>query len=525
MDRRHFLGSLGAIATLPAGALGRTPPTRAPIDPAERTIAELAAAQAAGHGTAASIVAAYLQRIERLDRAGPALRAVLATNPHVLEDAHRLDAERRAGRVRGPLHGIPLLIKDNIATADPVPTTAGSLALARSAHALDAPLVARLRAAGALVLGKANLSEWANYRSTHSLSGWSGVGGQTRNAYDRLRNPSGSSSGSAVGVAASLCAAAIGSETDGSILAPSALNGCVGLKPTAGLVSGTGVVPLSPRQDTAGPIGRTVADVAALAAVIAEQPLGYGPQGADLDAFRLAGVRLGWIAASPGSHPESAPVFAAAHGALAGDGAVLVELEAPKAFGEAGDAEVVAMQYEFHAAIDAYLGVLDPALVSCRSLADLVAFNRAHATLEMPLFGQEIFEAALARGPLTEPAYLAAREKLDRCYDRDGLAALFTRDGVEVLAAPGNGPAELIDTVWGERPGDGGWPAIASAAAIAGYPSLTVPAGLVRGLPVGLVLVGRRGQDGLLLQVANAFERATRARRAPVFATSGCPVG
>ena len=238
-----------------------------------------------------------------------------------------------------------------------------------------------------------------------------------------MRNPSGSSSGSAVGVAASLCAAAIGSETDGSILSPSALNGCVGLKPTTGLVSGAGIVPLSPRQDTAGPIGRTVADVAARAAAIVERPLGYGPQGPDLDGFRLAGVRLGWFAASPGSHPDAAPVFAAARAALASDGAVLVDLETPKAFAEAGDAEEVAMQYEFHAAIDAYLGMLDPASVSCRSLADLVAFNRAHAPEEMALFGQETFEAALARGPLSEPAYRTACDTLERCFDRDGLAA------------------------------------------------------------------------------------------------------
>ncbi len=519
MDRRHFLGSLGTLAALPAAAAGAAPSPRRPFDPVERTFGELAAAQADGRATSAAIAAAYLLRIERIDRSGPSLRAVLATNPHLLEDAHRLDAERRAGRIRGPLHGIPLLIKDNIATADPMPTTAGSRALARSMHAHDAPLVARLRAAGALVLGKANLSEWANFRSSHSQSGWSGVGGQTRNAYDRLRNPSGSSSGSAVGVAASLCAAAIGSETDGSILSPSALNGCVGLKPTTGLVSGAGIVPLSPRQDTAGPIGRTVADVAALAAAIVERPLGYGPQGPDLDGFRLAGVRLGWFAASPGSHPESGPVFATARAALAADGAVLVDLEAPKAFGEAGDAEEVAMQYEFHAAIDAYLGALDPALVSCRNLADLVAFNLAHAAEEMPLFRQETFEAALARGPVSEPAYQSACDTLERCFDREGLAALFTGGKVDVLVAPGSGPADLIDAVWGERPSDGGWPAIASAAAIAGYPSITVPAGAIRGLPVGLMLVGRRNEDGLLLQVANAYERTTRMRRAPVFAT------
>jgi amidase len=522
MDRRRFLQALGVAAatgTVAQEASGATRRKRHGIatpsgfDPVEHSLAELQQAQTQGRTSAESLVNAYLARIERFDRAGPRLRAVLATNPRVLADARALDAERRAGHVRGPLHGLPLIIKDNIETRDPMATTAGSLALAHSLHGRDAPLVARLRAAGALVLGKGNLSEWANFRSGHSQSGWSAVGGQTRNAYDPLRNPSGSSAGSAVATAANLCAAAIGSETDGSILSPAALNGCVGLKPSAGLVSGAGIVPLSPRQDCAGPIGRTVADVAALAAVIAERPLGYGPQGSDLESFRLAGVRLGWMPTSRDAHPDSAVRYDAARRALVAEGAVVVDLALPKALDEMGDAERVAMQTEFKAAINEYLATLDPKRVPSRTLTDLVAFNRAHHAEELAFFGQETFEASDARGSLTDSAYRDAVAVLERCADREGLAALLS--SVDVLVAPGPGPADLIDPVWGERPGDGGWPPIASAAAIAGYPSITVPAGLVRGLPVGMVFVARRNEDGLLLQVARAFERATKARVAP----------
>ena len=518
MDRRRFMQTLATLAAPGAGAASASVASNAggKYSPVEASFAVLAAAQAAGVTSAEGLVRAYLNRIERYDHAGPAYRSVLAISPDVLDAARALDAERRAGRVRGPLHGLPLLIKDNIATADRMATTAGSLALARAFHRQDAVLVARLRAAGALVLGKANLSEWANGRSTHSCSGWSGVGGQTRNAYDRQRNPSGSSAGSAVATAASFCAAAIGSETDGSVLAPSSLNGVVGLKPTAGLVSGAGIVPLSPRQDTAGPIGRCVADVAALATVIADKPLGYGKQGADLEAFRLQGVRIGALPPSRGAHPEAARVYGAARAALLAEGAVLIDLEPPQALGETDEAENTAMQYEFKAAIDSYLAALDPAFGAARSLAQLIAFNRAHAREELAVFGQEVFEMAAARGPLTDQLYLDALQTLERNADREGLAALFAQQGVEVLIAPGSGPADLIDAVWGDRPGDGGWPAIASAAAIAGYPSLTVPAGMIRGLPIGLVLVAPRGRDGLLLQVGRAFERASGARVAPV---------
>jgi amidase len=519
MDRRGFILSAGAAslaaAAAPelAAACGRTA-AGVDFDPTEKSFAELRGALQSGATTSVALTSAYLARIARFDATGPQHRACLALNPDALAAARALDAERAAGRLRGPLHGLPILVKDNIATRDPVATTAGSLALAGSRRAADAPLVARLRAAGAIVLGKTNLSEWANFRSTHSSSGWSGVGGQTRNAYDPDRNPSGSSAGSGVAAAASFCAGAIGTETNGSILSPSSLNGLVGLKPTVGLVSGHGIVPISPRQDTAGPMCRSVADAAALAAAIAERPLGFGARGGGLDGFRLAGVRLGALPVPKSAHPETTQLFAAARAALADEGATIVDLRPPHALEEMDDAEFEALLFEFKTAIDAYLTTLDPAQVSCRSLADLIAFNRSHADAELVVFGQEIFEMAEARGPLSDPKYRKALATLERTADRGGLAALFAMDQVEVLIAPSNGPAERIDEIWGDR-GGGGWPSIASAAAIAGYPSLTVPAGLVRSLPVGLTLVGKRGEDGLLLQVAHAFERATHARVAP----------
>ncbi len=514
MDRRLFLTALSAAGAWPSLSRARnsTPPS---FDPAERSIAELAAAMQSGQTTAVALVQAYTARILRFDRGDNGLHAVLALNSDALRAAAALDAERRAGQVRGPLHGIPLLFKDNIETADPMPTTAGSLALARSTHTTDAPLVARLRAAGAIVLGKANLSEWANFRSNHSCSGWSGVGGQTGNAYDRRRNPSGSSAGSGSAAGASFCAVAIGSETDGSILSPAANNGVVGLKPTLGLISGRGVVPLSPRQDTAGPMGRSVADVALIAAVMAEQPLGYGPQGADLATFRLAGVRIGVMPLDAWAHTETAQLRRGALDALRSQGAVLVELANPKGFSEMGGPEWEALQYEFKDAINTYLAGLNPALVPSRTLTDLIAFNRRHADLELPVFGQDIFETSDAKGPLTDTAYLELRRLLDRLADTEGLAALFKQGPVDVLFATGGGPASLIDPVWGDRGAGGGGAPIASAAAIAGYPSLTVPGGMIHGLPVGLTFVAPRHQDGFLLQVGAAIERLLPARVAP----------
>ena len=512
MDRRDFISTAGTLML--TGAAIELRAASQSFDPTEQSIASLQRALGSGALTSEALTGAYLWRIARFDQHGPEHRSVLALNPNALAAARALDAERAAKKVRGPLHGIPILVKDNIETQDPVATTAGSFALARSRRTVDAPLIARLRAAGVIVLGKANLSEWANFRSTRSCSGWSGIGGQARNAYSRDRNPSGSSAGSAVAAAASFCAGAIGTETNGSILSPSSLNGLVGLKPTVGVVSGKGVVPISPRQDTAGPMCRTVADAALLAANMAERPLGFGAHGADIEAFRLSGVRIGVMPMPKAAHPDTSRLFADARAVLEKEGAVTVDLKSPAAFDEMDDPELQALLYEFKAAINAYLAGLDPSQVESRTLADLIAFNSAHADQELIIFGQEIFEMAETKGPLTDAAYQTALATLSRTADTEGLASLLGQQGVEVLMAPSNGPAELIDPVWGDRR-DGGWSQIAGAAAIAGYPSLTVPAGLISGLPVGVTLVTRRNQDGLLLQVARAYERAANARVPP----------
>ena len=512
MDRRRFLATTGALSLV--AAVGELRAATSTFDPTEQSIAGLMRALAGGTATSETLTAAYLRRIARFDHHGPEYRSVLALNPNALNDARVLDSERKSGKLRGPLHGIPIIVKDNIETRDPMATTAGSYALAKSFRTVDAPLAARLRAAGAILLGKANLSEWANFRSTRSCSGWSGVGGQVRNAYDPARNPSGSSAGSGVATAASFCAAAIGTETNGSILSPSSINGLVGLKPTVGVVSGKGVVPISPRQDTAGPMCRTVGDAAILASVIAERPLGFGAHGNDIEAFRLRGVRIGVMPVPQGAHPDTSRLFADARAVLEQEGAATVDLKPPKAFDEMGESQLDGLLFEFKDAINAYLATLDPSQVDCRTLADLIAFNRDHADEELIIFGQEIFEMAEAKGPLNDPAYEKALANLKRTADVEGLATLLGQQGVEVLVGPSNGPADLIDPVWGDRRG-GGSSQIASAAAIAGYPSLTVPAGLISGLPVGITLVTRRNQDGLLLQVARAYERAANARVPP----------
>jgi amidase len=317
-----------------------------------------------------------------------------------------------------------------------------------------------------------------------------------------------------VAAAASFCAAAIGTETNGSILSPASINGLVGFKPTVGVVSGKGVVPISPLQDTAGPMCRTVGDAAILASVIAERPLGFGTHGSDIETFRLRGVRIGAMPVPKGAHPDTTRLFADARAALEREGAVIVDLKLPKAFDEMGDPQFEALLYEFKDSINAYLSTLDPSQVDCKSLTDLIAFNRAHADQELIVFGQEIFEMADAKGPLTDAAYQTARATLTRTADVEGLATLLAQQGVEVLLGPSNGPADLIDPVWGDHRGGGSSP-IANAAAIAGYPSLTVPAGLISGLPVGITLVTGRNHDGLLLQVARAYERAANARVPP----------
>ena len=513
MDRRVFIKSTAAVPLAAVALEELAGGAERSFDPTEQSIAALQRALSSGMLTSEALVVAYLGRIARFDHHGPEHRSMLALNPDALTAARALDQERKAGKVRGGLHGIPIVVKDNIETLDPMPTTAGSRALARSLRLADAPLVSSLRAAGAIILGKSNLSEWANFRSTRSSSGWSGVGGQTRNAYARDRNPSGSSAGSAVAAAASFCAGAIGTETNGSILSPSSLNGLVGLKPTVGVVSSRGVVPISPRQDTAGPLCRTVEDAAALISVIAERPLGFGAHGKDLETFRLRGVRIGVMPVPAQAHPQTPRVFAQARDVLQTEGAVLVDLKQPAGFEDMNQPERDALLYEFKAAINDYLATLDPGQVPSRNLADLLAFNESHGNEELVIFGQELFEMAQACGPLTDSAYLEARARLQRDADTEGLAALFAQ-GVEVLLAPSNGPAERIDELWGDRRTGG--PSIASAAAIAGYPSLTAPAGLISGLPIGITFIGQRNQDGLLLQVARAYERTSAARVPPL---------
>jgi amidase len=517
MNRRDFLESVSALTLAAAGtAAAETAAglSGSGFDPTEKSIAELSRAQAEGHVSAEGLTRSYLARIDQYDRKGPRLGAVLALNPEALSAARALDAARRAGKLQGPLHGIPMLLKDNIETRDPLPTTAGSLALASARHSEDAPMAARLRAAGCIVIGKANLTEWANFRSTRSVSGWSGVGGQTLCPYNLRRNPSGSSAGPAAGTTANLCAAAIGSETDGSILAPASINGLVGLKPTVGLVSGVGVVPITARQDITGPMTRTVADAALLMAVIAQpgvqwdgiQPLEQMPKG----------LRLGVLAAPSSAHPEVVRQSQDWLKLLEHEGFSLVDVAPPPAWATVwDDAEIEVLLYDFKADLNAYLARFKGAL-AVRTLADIIEFNKQHAAQEMPIFGQELFEQAEARGPRTSPAYLQALHHLEDVADTSGLAAVFAKYKVDALVAPGNGPAELIDDVWGDRyENSGGWPTMCSAAAVAGYPSLTVPAGFVDGLPVGIHFVAPRFREGRLLQIGRAFERARNARRPP----------
>ena len=514
MNRREFLETVSAAALAGGDAAARAAPSSsAEFDPTEKSVAELSSAQAKGAVSAETLTQSYLRRIERYDRQGPKIGAVLALNPEALSAARALDAQRRAGTLRGPLHGIPLLIKDNIETADPLPTTAGSLALAGARHAQDAPLVGRLRAAGAIVLGKGNLSEWANFRSIRSVSGWSAVGGQTRCPYDPTRNPSGSSAGPAAAAAASFCAAAIGTETDGSILAPASLNALVGLKPTVGLVSGTGIVPIAARQDTAGPMTRTVADAAVLLSVMAEPTVHW--DGVDSLEATPRGLRLGVLPSAASTHPEVLRQSKEWFGLLEREGFTLVEVPAPAPWQTLLDQELEVLLYDFKAEVNAYLARFQGAL-PVGTLADLIRFNDQHAATEMPFFGQELFVQSEACGPRTSPAYHRALSHIVEVADTRGLRVLFQKHRIDALVATGNGPAELIDHVWGDRyENSGGWPPMCSAAAVAGWPSLTVPAGFVMGLPVGIHFVAPRFHEGRLLKIGRAFERARNARQAP----------
>lgn len=489
----------------------------------ETTITRLEQEMAAGKCTAAGLVSAYMRRIAEIDRSGPGLKAIIEINPDAAAIALELDRERARQGPRGPLHGIPVLIKDNIDTADRMQTTAGSLALVGSKPARDAFIVRRLRAAGAIILGKTNLSEWANFRSTRSSSGWSGRGGQTRNPYALDRNPSGSSSGSAVAVSANLVVVAVGTETDGSIVSPSSVCGIVGLKPTVGLVSRSGIIPIAHSQDTAGPMARTVTDAALLLNVLAcpdpDDPAtaagkehGVPDYSKFLDAGGLKGARLGIVRSdSFNFNPKLDPLLAAAIEKMKSAGAVIVDPVACPNLDRVGDPEFQVLLFEFKADLARYLAARPGAGI--HNVANLIAFNRQNAARELPYFGQEILVMADKKGPLTDKEYLAAVKKDEQLMRAQGIDAVMNKYKLDALVALSNGPAHLTDLVNGDAfSGSSSTPA-----AVAGYPAITVPMGQLQGLPVGLSFFGRAWSEPTLLRLAYAFEQATRARTPPRF--------
>jgi amidase len=521
------VGPLRPLAADPAPAASMAQGTAAApgsFELEEVSIADLQAGLASGRYTARSLTEAYLSRIEALDRQGPALRAVIETNPEALALADALDAERKAKGSRGPLHGIPILVKDNIATADRMQTTAGSLALAGAAVPRDAFIAARLREAGAVLLGKTNLSEWANFRSTHSASGWSGRGGQCRNPYVLDRSPSGSSSGSGAAAAASFAAATVGTETDGSIVSPAAASALVGIKPTVGLLSRAGIVPISHTQDTPGPMARTVADAAILLGAMTgvderdeATRASRGKAVADytkfLDPNGLKGARIG-VARKRyfGYSPATDRLIEEAIDALKSQGAVIVDPADITTASDMDADEYTVLLYEFKADLDQYLGELGPA-APIHSLADAIAWNEKHSAEEMPYFGQEIFLQAQAKGPLSSKEYKDALAKCRRLSRKEGIDATLARHKLDALVAPTQGPAWFIDLVNGDSVSGGS----SSPAAVAGYPSITVPAGSIAGLPVGLSFLGAAWSEPVLIRLAYAFEQATKHRRPPRF--------
>jgi len=533
----RLLAALAVAGTI--AVTGAQRPPQPPSDVEEATIATLQQRMQTGQETSRSLVDKYLARIEAIDRSGPTLRSVIEINPDAQTIADQLDAERKGGRVRGPMHGIPILIKDNIATADRMMTTAGSFALAGVKPPKDAFIVSRLRESGAVILGKTNLSEWANFRSTHSTSGWSGRGGQTRNPYALDRNPSGSSSGSGAAIAANLAAVAVGTETDGSIVSPSNNNGLVGIKPTLGLLSRTGVVPISHSQDTAGPMTRTVADAAALLGAMAgadpDDPVttrgvgatrtGAPAVGADprvrptdysrfLDPNGLKGARIGVVRNKYfGSSPATDALAEAAIAVMKQQGAIIVDPANIPTLGKFDDGEFQVLLYEFKADLNKYLTWLGAAS-PVHSLKDVIAFNDAHKDQEMPYFGQEIMAMAEQKGPLTDAKYVAALARNRQMARALGIDATMTKDKLDALFAPTSGPAGLIDLVNGDS---GGGSSPSTVTSVAGYPHITVPGGFHRGLPVGMSFFGRAWSEPTLIKLAYAYEQATKHRKPPTF--------
>ncbi len=547
MDRRELLqgvsllGAVAAVGTVACGdggagdgGAGQTASEEsesgaegvagpAPFELEEVTFAALQQGMEEGRWSAESITELYLERIDQLDRQGPELRSVIETNPEALDIARQLDQERASKGPRGPLHGVPILIKDNIATADRMTTTAGSLALEGSIPASDAFVARRLREAGAVLLGKANLSEWANFRSTRSSSGWSGRGGQCRNPFALDRNPCGSSSGSGAAASGNLVAAAVGTETDGSVVCPSSSCGLVGIKPTVGLVSRSRIIPISHTQDTAGPMARTVADAAtllgAMSGIDREDSVTAASEGHAHDDYRsfldpagLSGARIGVGRDYFGFHPEVDALMEAAISAMAAQGAVIVDPVEIAGREEMGRHELQVLLYEFKADLNAYLAALGPD-APVRDLAGIIAFNEEHKDTEMPYFGQELLLQAQEKGPLSDPEYQEAVTTARRLAGKEGIDKTMDEHQLDAIMAPTGGPAWVTDLVNGDHFGGGS----SSAAAISGYPNITVPAGFVFGLPVGMSLFGRAWSEPKLLSIAYAFEQATKHRRAPRF--------
>ena len=544
MDRRNFvqLGVVAGALALRAKPLAAVsvidraaspsniPPnpfTAAAFELEEATVADLQAGMASGRYTARSVTQMYLSRISELDRRGPTLRHVIETNPDALGIAAALDTERKAGRVRGPLHGIPVLLKDNIDTADRMTTTAGSYALQGSIPLRDAFIAQRLREAGAVILGKANLSEWANFRSSHSTSGWSGRGGLAKNPYVLDRNPCGSSSGSGGAVSANLCALAIGTETDGSIVCPSSANGIVGIKPTIGLVSRAGIIPIAHSQDTAGPMTRTVRDaVILLNAITGVDPRDSATSASSshrqtdytrfLDANGLRGARIG-VARSKffGYSDVTDALINDAIAVMKQHGAVIVDPADIATAGKFDDSEFEVLLYEFKADLNAYLATLGPK-APVRTLQDIIRYNDQHKAQEMPYFGQDIMIKAQAKGPLSEKKYRDALAKNHRLSRAQGIDATMTKHRLDAIIAPTGSPAWTTDLT----NGDHFTGASSTPAAVAGYPNINVPAGFSHNLPVGISFFGRAWSEPTLIKLAYAYEQATHHRRAPTFIPS-----
>jgi amidase len=503
VDRRDFLYK--SLLLLPAARVA----SAQSFDLHEATLADLEQGFASRKFTARSVAEWYLERIASFDKSGPKINAVIELNPDALSIADALDRESSTKGRRGPLHGVPVLIKDNIDTADRMTTTAGSLALEGSIAARDSAVAERLRAAGAVILGKTNLSEWANFRSTHSVSGWSGRGRQTLNPYALDRNPSGSSSGSGAAVSANFCALAVGTETDGSVTAPASTNGVVGIKPTVGLIGRAGIIPISHSQDTAGPLTRTVRDAAILLGAMADPGKDYLKF---LDPNGLKGARLGVERKFFGANAEQDRLMEECLAEMKRQGAVLVDPANLPSHGKYDEEEMEVLLYEFKTDLNKYLGALSPA-ARVHSLADVIKFNGDHAHEEMPYFEQEIMERAEKKGPLTERAYIEARAKCVRLSRAEGIDAVIAKYKVQAIVAPTCTPAPLNDFVLG----DPNLPACTAPAAVAGYPHITVPAGFVRGLPVGISFFGSANSEPMLLKLAYSFEQATKARRRPAF--------